>query len=71
LALYVPQEQMEITEKNAYANSIMIVKMDTDQLLSSQFMIAVLDGASIDVGVATDRCCLPNRNPYYWFIYGF
>lgn len=54
LELYVPQEQMEINDKNAYADSIMIAKMDTDQLLSSQFMIAVLDGVSIDVGVATE-----------------
>lgn len=54
LDLYVPQEQMEINDKNAYADSIMIAKMDTDQLLSSDFMIAVLDGASIDVGVATE-----------------
>lgn len=54
LELYVPQEQMEINDKNAYADSIMIAKMDTDQLLSSHFMIAVLDGVSIDVGVATE-----------------
>lgn len=54
LELYVPQEQMEINDKNAYADSIMIAKMDTDQLLSCQFMIAVLDGVSIDVGVATE-----------------
>ncbi len=54
LELYVPQEQMEINDKNAYADSIMIAKIDTDQLLSSQFMIAVLDGVSIDVGVATE-----------------
>ena len=54
LDLYVPQEQTEINDKNAYADSIMIAKKDTDQLLSCDFMIAVLDGASIDVGVATE-----------------
>lgn len=54
LDLYVPQEQMEINDKSAYADSIMIAKMDTDQLVSSQFMIAILDGVSIDVGVATE-----------------
>lgn len=54
LDLYVPQEQTEINDKNAYADSIMIAKMDTDQLLSCDFMIAVLDGAAIDVGVATE-----------------
>ncbi|WP_414838960.1 nucleoside 2-deoxyribosyltransferase [Carnobacterium sp. TMP28] len=54
LELYVPQEQMEINDKSAYADSIMIAKMDTEQLVSSQLMIAVLDGVSIDVGVATE-----------------
>lgn len=54
LELYVPQDQEEINDKNAYADSIMIAKLDTDQLLSCDFMIAVLDGAAIDIGVATE-----------------
>ncbi|MCO6016842.1 MULTISPECIES: nucleoside 2-deoxyribosyltransferase [Carnobacterium] len=54
LEIYVPQEQMEINDKNAYADSMQIAKYDTNALLSSDFMIAVLDGAIIDVGVATE-----------------
>lgn len=54
LELYIPQEQAEINDKNAYADSVMIAKYDTDALLASDLMIAVLDGAVIDVGVATE-----------------
>lgn len=54
LELYIPQEQGDINDKNAYADSIMIAKYDTDALLASDLMIAVLDGAIIDVGVATE-----------------
>lgn len=52
--MYVPQEQMGINDKNAYADSIAIAKYDTDALLASDLMVAVLDGAIIDVGVATE-----------------
>lgn len=52
--IFVPQEQMEINDKNAYADSIAIATYDTDALLKSDLMIAVLDGASIDVGVASE-----------------
>lgn len=54
LDIYIPQEQGDINDKNAYADSVMIAKYDTDALLASDFMIAVLDGATIDVGVATE-----------------
>ncbi|AZP03415.1 nucleoside 2-deoxyribosyltransferase [Jeotgalibaca ciconiae] len=54
LDIYIPQEQDDINDKNAYADSIMIAKYDTDALLASDIMIAVLDGATIDVGVATE-----------------
>lgn len=54
ISLYVPQEQMEINDKESYADSKMIAKFDTDALLDSQLMIAVLDGATIDVGVASE-----------------
>ena len=54
VSVYVPQEQGEINDKNAYADSIAIAKYDTDALLDSQLMVAVLDGSSIDVGVATE-----------------
>lgn len=54
LDIYIPQEQGDINDKNAYADSIMIAKYDTDALLASDLMVAVLDGATIDVGVATE-----------------
>ena len=52
--VYVPQEQGEINDKNAYADSMAIAKYDTEALLASQLMVAVLDGSTIDVGVATE-----------------
>lgn len=54
LDLYVPQEQGEINDKSQYADSIAIAKADTDALLISDLLIAVLDGPTIDVGVATE-----------------
>lgn len=54
LKMYIPQEQGDINDKNAYADSVMIAKYDTDALLASDLMIAVLDGPIIDVGVATE-----------------
>ncbi|MGP6139406.1 MULTISPECIES: nucleoside 2-deoxyribosyltransferase [unclassified Jeotgalibaca] len=54
LNLYVPQENGEINDKNAYADSILIAKQDTDQLLASDILIAILDGQTMDVGVATE-----------------
>ncbi|MGY3724039.1 Nucleoside 2-deoxyribosyltransferase [Granulicatella balaenopterae] len=54
LDIYVPQEQMEINDKNAYADSTMIAQYDTKALLESQLMIAVLDGVTIDAGVASE-----------------
>lgn len=54
VSVYLPQEQMEINDKNSYADSKMIATYDTNALLNSDLMIAVLDGQSIDVGVATE-----------------
>lgn len=51
---YVPQEQGDINDKNNYANSLKIAKYDTDALLASKLLIAVLDGPVIDVGVASE-----------------
>ena len=52
--VYLPQEQMAINDKSSYADSTMIAQYDTDALLESDLMIAVLDGATIDVGVASE-----------------
>lgn len=52
--LYVPQEQLKINDKNSYADSKKIALYDTNALLESQLVIAILDGATIDVGVASE-----------------
>lgn len=54
LDIYVPQEQLEINDKQAYADSKMIAHFDTEALLASELVIAVLDGSTIDVGVASE-----------------
>ncbi|MDT2813449.1 nucleoside 2-deoxyribosyltransferase [Vagococcus carniphilus] len=54
LNIYLPQEQGEINDKESYADAKMIAKYDTDSLLGSQLVLAILDGVSIDVGVASE-----------------
>lgn len=51
---YVPQEQGEINDKQNYADSTTIARYDTEALLASKVLIAVLDGPVIDVGVASE-----------------
>lgn len=52
IELYVPQENMAINDKNAYADSMMISKGDDKYLYESDILIAVLDGN--DLGVACE-----------------
>ncbi|QGJ84976.1 nucleoside 2-deoxyribosyltransferase [Lactococcus phage P1048] len=52
--IYLPQENEAINDKSGYANSVMIAEADTNELLGSDFIVAVLDGATIDVGVASE-----------------
>ncbi|CAM4183841.1 nucleoside 2-deoxyribosyltransferase [Streptococcus penaeicida] len=52
--VFLPQEQGEINDKNAYADSKMIAMLDTQAVLESDFVIAVLDGQVIDPGVASE-----------------
>lgn len=54
LDIYLPQENASINDKNAYADSKMIAQADTDKVLAADLMIAILDGPTIDVGVATE-----------------
>lgn len=54
LDIYLPQENASINDKQAYADSKMIAQADTDELTSSQLIIAVLDGITIDAGVASE-----------------
>ncbi|HZJ86925.1 MAG TPA: nucleoside 2-deoxyribosyltransferase [Erysipelothrix sp.] len=52
--VYLPQEQGDINDKSQYADSKMIAKLDTEAVLESDLLIAVLDGLSIDAGVASE-----------------
>lgn len=51
LDLYVPQENPAINDKSAYADSIMITHADLGELKRCDFMVAVLDGNTIDEGL--------------------
>lgn len=52
--LYVPQNNDEINDKNAFADSIAIAQADCKKLLESDFLIAVIDGVEIDSGTAAE-----------------
>ena len=52
--VHLPQEVESINDKEAYADSIMIAQADTQAVLESDIMIAVLDGLVIDPGVASE-----------------
>lgn len=52
--VFLPQEQGEINDKHAYADSKMIAKLDTQAVLESDLLIAILDGQVIDPGVASE-----------------
>ena len=52
--IFLPQEQGDINDKESYADSKMIAKLDTDALLESDILIALLDGINIDAGVASE-----------------
>lgn len=54
IKLYVPQENGDINNKNAYADSRMIADGDDAHLNHADFIIAVLDGVEIDSGVACE-----------------
>lgn len=54
LSIYLPQENFSINDKQAYADSITIAKADNAELKTSDVLFAVLDGISIDAGVASE-----------------
>ncbi|WP_071130892.1 nucleoside 2-deoxyribosyltransferase [Enterococcus timonensis] len=54
VTIYLPQEQGDINDKSQYADSKKIALADTNALLASDLLIAVLDGPVIDVGVASE-----------------
>lgn len=52
--IYLPRENAAINDKSAYADSKMIALADTEKVLESDLMIALLDGITIDAGVASE-----------------
>ncbi|GGC80110.1 nucleoside 2-deoxyribosyltransferase [Enterococcus wangshanyuanii] len=54
IKVYLPQENGAINDKTAYADSKMIALADTERVLESDLLVAVLDGAVIDPGVASE-----------------
>lgn len=54
IELYVPQENDDINDKQSYADSLLIAQADSQKLLESDFLIAVIDGVEIDSGVAAE-----------------
>ncbi|MGM0217458.1 nucleoside 2-deoxyribosyltransferase [Enterococcus sp. AZ126] len=52
--VYLPQENGAINDKTAYADSKMIALADTEKVLESDLLVAVLDGITIDAGVASE-----------------
>ena len=54
IEVFLPQEQGDINDKSGYADSMMIARLDTEAVLTSDLLIAVLDGISIDAGVASE-----------------
>lgn len=54
ISIYLPQENEAINDKSAYANSTMIAQADTQELLESDIVLAILDGVTVDAGVASE-----------------
>lgn len=52
--LYVPQENMAINDKQAYADSKQIYDGDYNYLKETDFLVAVIDGCEIDSGTAAE-----------------
>lgn len=54
LEIYLPQENLAINDKNAYANSKDILLGDIAHVKDCDVMVAILDGQTIDAGVAAE-----------------
>jgi nucleoside 2-deoxyribosyltransferase len=52
--LYNPMENEAINDKESYADSVTIYQADSKPLMESDFLIAVIDGNTIDEGVACE-----------------
>lgn len=54
LNIYVPQENDAINDKNSFADSQTIALADSNELLSSDILVAIIDGVEIDAGVSAE-----------------
>ena len=54
LKVYAPQENEAINDKSEYADSLAIAEADSKELMSSDLLIAVIDGVEIDSGVSAE-----------------
>lgn len=63
--IYMPQKNMEINDKSASATSLPIYEGDTNRLKEADVLIAVLDGVSIDAGVASEVGWVAGYNEYH------
>ncbi|MFC6175381.1 nucleoside 2-deoxyribosyltransferase [Companilactobacillus huachuanensis] len=54
IEVYLPQENGDINDKMNYADSIKIAQEDNKELLSSDLVVAILDGDTMDDGVASE-----------------
>lgn len=54
LKMYFPHNNDEINDKTKVADSLAIMNADRNELMSSDFLIAVIDGVEIDAGVAAE-----------------
>lgn len=52
--IYLPQENEAINDKSGFADSIAIAKADTEELVKSDLLIAIMDGQTMDVGLASE-----------------
>lgn len=52
--IYMPQKNLAINDKSASATSLPIYEGDTEKLKEANIIIAVMDGVSIDAGVASE-----------------
>ena len=52
--IYLPQENGDINDKSQVVHSIDIFMQDTDELVTSDAIIAILDGQDIDSGLAAE-----------------
>lgn len=68
LDLFVPQEQ-EINDKSTYADSLQIAQLDAEALMSSDFLVAVIDGIEIDSGVAAEIGMFSTTNKPIFALY--